>query len=445
MKSIFIKSLCVTSVLMLFSLAAFAKWEVYSNNNLPEGITAVNGSSHIITDGNWIISVYRYADDNWYLSRYNGYNGTGYIAGSGILDLRNLAEDCGVVLKGSNNGALEKNNNIIEVYFPDTYEVMVGNTFKDCKNLVKVDLGANFRIVGSESFRFCSALKEIVLPETIEKVDTYGFNGCSSWELIDYTFPESLKEIKDHSFTGCTKFSGSITFPGLTAISGSWQFEDCASITSFSAPKLTTTAYKMFNRCSSLKTVAFSPDLEILTSETLNDGPDITSFYPTVMPKLKEFGYAGLRGRRNLVGDFDLSQSSLTNLPKYAFVDCEKVGTVKLPETLVSLGEAALGYGKNSRVVWFMGPPPAMDSDALNPKGGDPWVLVGGVKYVKEWEESENLLPFDSADEKAKAYAAIKKFNLNGVVPVGKWKYQTGGYTHYVGVETPKGSILIIR
>ena len=146
-----------------------------------------------------------------------------------------------------------------------------------------------------------------------------------------------------------------------------------------------------------------------------------------------------------MVGDFDLSQSSITNLPMYAFVDCEKVGTVKLPETLVLLGKAALGYGKNSRVVWFMGPPPAMDSDALNPQGGDPWVLVGALNYAHEWKTNENLIPFSSADEKAQAYAAIKKFNLSGVVPVGKWQYQTGGYTHYVGVETPKGSVIVIR
>ena len=86
-------------LLFLLALPASAAWTL-STEGVPFGCT------HVITDGNWQIGVYRYADDNWSLGRSIGHNGSPYIAGSGDLDLTGLEADCGVVLKRSNNGAL---------------------------------------------------------------------------------------------------------------------------------------------------------------------------------------------------------------------------------------------------------------------------------------------------------------------------------------------------
>ena len=112
-------------------------------------------------------------------------------------------------------------------------------------------------------------------------------------------------------------------------------------------------------------------------------------------------------------------------------------------EGLTKIGGAALGYGKKSRVVWFCGPPPTMDSDALNPKGGNPWVLVAGKKHAAEWKADANLQAFTGTEE-ATAKAAAESFGLTGVKPIGKWKYQTGGYTHWVVEELPKGLAIYI-
>ncbi len=49
---------------------------------------APSGCTHVISDGNWQIGVYRYSDDNWSLGKQVGNNGSPYLAGSGDLDLR---------------------------------------------------------------------------------------------------------------------------------------------------------------------------------------------------------------------------------------------------------------------------------------------------------------------------------------------------------------------
>ena len=69
---------------VLFSLPANAAWSL-SSDGVPSGCT------HVITDGNWKIGVYRYSDDNWNLGKYSGANGSGYVAGSGDLDLTGVA------------------------------------------------------------------------------------------------------------------------------------------------------------------------------------------------------------------------------------------------------------------------------------------------------------------------------------------------------------------
>ena len=431
------KHLLLTLAVCSLALPAIAVWTVTTDG-------APSACTHLISDGNWQIGVYRYSDDNWNLCKATGWNGTAYVAGEGDLDLRNVEADCGVVLKASNNGALESNTKITSCIFPDSFETMHGNTFKNDTALTNVVFGSGFKTVGSESFRACSGLKTVNFPDTLETIASYGFYGCSALELTDFTFPASLKTLGDHCFTGCKKMSGTITFPGVTNLTGSYQFEDCTAMTDFVAPNCLTTSQGVFNRCTALKNVTFSPNIETIVASSFENSPTLLTFSPTAMPKLKTFGQNAFRGQKSLVGDFDFSLSEITELPYYAFVDDAAVGNIKLPEGLTKIGGAALGYGKKARVVWFCGPPPTMGSDALNPKGGSSWVLVAGVKHATEWKASENLTAI-TEEEKTSAKAAVDAFGLKGVKPIGKWTYQTGGYTHWVVEELPVGLVMVVK
>ena len=426
-------------LLALVAASAAAAWTV-DTAGTPDGCT------HVISDGNWQIGVYKYADDNWSLGKAIGYNGSPYVAGSGDLDLRSLEADCGVVLKVSNNGALEKNNNIYSVRFPDSLESTAGNTFKQCGNLTNVVLGSGFKTVGGEMFRSCSALKTVTIPAGLETIGYYGFNGCSALELDDFTFPATVASMGDHAFTGCTKITGTLTFPGLTTMSGTYQFEDCKGMTGFSAPSLCTIPEGMFNRCTALASASFSDDLSSIGANAFNNGGALVSFHPTTMPKLASFGDCGLRGHRNLVADFDLSQSSLVSLGHQAFVDGEKIGTVKLPESLTTLGGGSLAYNKNPRVVWFCGPPPTtIGNDAFNPNNTSKWVLVAGKDHAAEWKADERVDPSLTDAEKATAMTAIRTLGLSHVKPIGKWSTQSGSAVHWVVEELPVETMVLVK
>ena len=174
----------ILPLLFLLALPASAAWTL-STEGVPSGCT------HVITDGNWKIGVYRYSDDNWNLGQRSGNNGSSYVAGSGDLDLTGVAADCGVVLKTSNNGALEKNTSITSVVFPDSLETMLGNTVANDTKITNIVVGSGIRSIGQQAFYNCSSLKTITLPEGCPGLTTLGnaaFRMCKNLETpLDFS------------------------------------------------------------------------------------------------------------------------------------------------------------------------------------------------------------------------------------------------------------------
>lgn len=178
------KRLVLSALSVLIAPPASAAWTV-------DTAGAPSGCTHVISDGNWQIGVYRYSDDNWNLGQRSGNNGSSYVAGSGDLDLTGVAADCGVVLKTSSNGALEKNNNIYSVRFPDSLETMLGNTVANDTKITNIVVGSGIRSMGQQVFYNCTSLKTVTLPEGCPGLTTLGqaaFRMCKALETpLDFS------------------------------------------------------------------------------------------------------------------------------------------------------------------------------------------------------------------------------------------------------------------
>lgn len=188
-------------LLLVSALPASATWTVTT-----EGVPS--GSTHVITDGNWKLGVYRYSDSDWCLGKAKNQNGSGYVEGSGDLDLTGVEADCGVLIKASNNGALEKNGNITSVIFPDSLETMYGNTVANCGNITNIVVGSGIRSIGQQAFYNCSSLKTITLPPGCPGLTTLGnaaFRMCKNLET-PLDFSKSLfKELPTYALVDLQK------------------------------------------------------------------------------------------------------------------------------------------------------------------------------------------------------------------------------------------------
>jgi hypothetical protein len=430
----------------LLALPASAAWTVSATG-------APSGCTHVISDGNWQIGVYRYADDNWRLGK-NG-NGSSYISGSGDLDLRSLEADCGVVLKTSSNGGMEANANITSVWFPDSLVEMVGGTFNRDTALTNAVFGTGIRKIGYNAFWKCSNLKTVNFPEGLTTIGDYAFSECSSLVMPEGGFPESLGTLDSKAFQSCNSLVvGRLDMKNVSNIVGVAHFENCKQITDVYAPLVTYVSDYMFCNASALTNAVFSPDVSYIGySAFYNDG-NLVSFYPSTLPRLETIGGQAFRSDKKLSVSFDFSQSKITTVPTYALVDLHKVMEMRFPETLVSLASESLAYNASARrVVWFAGPPPTLlngNDNAMWPGStSGRWVLVAGKKHASEWKADERLLPLEESDYAASDFPgreSVKNaIGLHQTQPIGKWKSGTMGATFWVVEELPAETMLLVK
>lgn len=202
--------------LCAIALPAVAAWTVTTDG-------APSDCTHVITDGNWQIGVYRNSDDNWTLGKRSGLNGSGYVAGSGDLDLTGVAGDCGVIIKASNNGALERIAGLTSIIFPDSLETMYGNTVAGCASLTNVVVGSGIKSIGQLCFYNCTSLKTITLPEGCPGLTTLGkeaFRMCKVLETpLDFS-KSIFTELPNYALVDLQKVS-EIRLPAtLTTLGG---------------------------------------------------------------------------------------------------------------------------------------------------------------------------------------------------------------------------------
>jgi hypothetical protein len=143
---------------------------------------------------------------------------------------------------------------IIEVYIPDTVQVIRELAFYGCEKLKSVRMGSGVSQIEWAAFAWCVSLESIVIPEGVTELRE-AFLHCESLKSV--TLPESLLTIGNAAFNGCASLE-SVNLPaGLTTI-GAYSFFDCTSLTELTLPdKLTQIGKRAFMGCTALENVSF--------------------------------------------------------------------------------------------------------------------------------------------------------------------------------------------
>lgn len=98
------------------------------------------------------------------------------------------------------------------------------SSFRDCKELVSVSLGASLSSLGDNAFEGCTSIATLSLPCRLETIPKYAFKACTS--LSSLTLPKGLKVIKKNAFSGCTSLVR-IELPKKLKLIESDAFTDC--------------------------------------------------------------------------------------------------------------------------------------------------------------------------------------------------------------------------
>ena len=88
------------------------------------------------------------------------------------------------------------------------YSVLIvdENAFKDCNNLISVDIQSGITNIGKGAFSGCSNLESVSIPRSMIAIDEQAFFGCSSMTSIE--IPSDLAYIiGSQVFEGCSNLT----------------------------------------------------------------------------------------------------------------------------------------------------------------------------------------------------------------------------------------------
>ncbi len=257
-----------------------------------------------------------------------------------------------------------------DVVIPDTlggYPVTsIGNSaFVYCTGLTSITIPDGVTRIGDEAFYHCTSLTSITIGNNVTSIGDYAFDGTayynndSNWEddvlyignhLIKaknsisgaYNIKDGTKTIADGAFSGCAGLTSVTIGDSVTSI-GDLAFEYCTGLTSVTiGNSVTSIGSRAFWGCAGL-TIITIPD-----SVT---GIGKAAFYNTALYNndsnwengVLYIGNHLIKAKSSVSGVYAIKDET-KSIADYAFLDCDNLTSIIIPESVVSIGYKAFGY-----------------------------------------------------------------------------------------------------
>lgn len=125
---------------------------------------------------------------------------------------------------------------------------IVKQAFRECTNLLSVDMPDSVTEIGWSAFESCSSLKTVVIPDGVKRMEIFIFKKCEN--LVSVTLPESL-EFMSNTFEECSRLREIVIPPNVDFIAAN-TFRDCIQLEKVimcSENKVTIAEGSAFNGC----------------------------------------------------------------------------------------------------------------------------------------------------------------------------------------------------
>ena len=228
-------------------------------------------------------------------------------------------------------------------------------SFSGCAALTSVNIPTGVVTIGNNSFDGCASLAQLTMPEPLATIGEYAFRNSG---LTGITFQRNLPIIGKYAFDGC-KDLVSINFPANVTEIKEYTFNDCVKLKNIELPNgLIYIKDYAFNGCASLGKVTIPGGVQNispgafknsgLTEVILKEGVmslSNNSFdgclllkkvtFPTTMKTIGGFSNTGIKEIAFAEG------ATPEAISDYAFLNCDSLSTITLPNSIKSLGTGA--------------------------------------------------------------------------------------------------------
>ena len=209
-------------------------------------------------------------------------------------------------------------------YFPYGVTCIKKEAFKECRNLVKINIPMSVTEIGDSAFSCCSSLKSVIILDGVKKIGNSAFFDCPS--LTNVSISESVTVIGDWAFYACSSLT-SVSIPELVTEIGERAFYRCSSLTSVNIPSsVIEIKKKAFSNCYSLTSIIIPPSVKKIGDQAFEKCHSLKSII--IAPSVTKIGFYAFYDCTSLTSI--IIPPSVTEIGLYAFSGCSSLTSIKV-------------------------------------------------------------------------------------------------------------------
>ena len=275
------------------------------------------------------------------------------ISTTGMLTVPAMLGGCPVGEVGSS--AFYGCSSLEAIELPTSVTKIGYSAFGGCTALQSVALPTALAQIGESSFEYCKSLASIKFPGSLATIPYNAFNGCSS--LKDVEFSKGLKTIEEYAFFECSSIER-LAFPESLVSIGNDAFYGCNELLSIVVPdSVRSIGSNAFWPCSKLATVFVGKGREVAVAKMLESSIntsrlaflEINGSPYRLMVNGVEWKFDIKDGEVAILGGISfgcdvivpavLASYPVSRIEDGAFAQCEAIRSVRLPPSIVELGD----------------------------------------------------------------------------------------------------------
>ena len=238
-------------------------------------------------------------------------------------------------IKQIGRGAFEGCSALTMVSLPSGISNIRRNLFRDCRNLTRVDIPNGVRCIDDATFFGCGNLVRADIPDSVDMIEQSAFEGCGS--LREIIVPDSARSLGGWAFSGCEQadisISASLAEKVFSASDGFDLELYRMNHDFFDAPKDSCRNY-----CNWLFKHLTFRKVKGTDKELLHSAPYSYT--------LNEYGEACIVDcDRYISGNVEIPDEldghKVTAIGDYAFMGCEHIENINIPESVTAIGDSA--------------------------------------------------------------------------------------------------------
>ena len=346
---------------------------------------------------------------------------------------------------------------LTSITIPNSVKYIFDQAFSYCDHLTTVKMGDNVEQIGNNAFQYCSALTSLTLSKSLTEIGWTAFTHCSS--LTSVTIPDAVTFIGHYSFSECTGLTTLTIGSGVTEIGWS-AFEGCPALTKVTCMATTPPTIDEYTFDADVYAAAtlYVPDGSVSAYQsaenwsrfatiTVHRPYDFTVsgvYYNITGTNTVEVTY-GLGKENTYSGDVSIPATvsyggksyRVTAIGDEAFIACESLHSVVIPNSVISIGsEAFIGCYNLYYITCQATTPPTIQSNTFGtnhyleafltvPKG-----YISAYQNAEYWRNFHDFYDFGYDFKKNGIYYDITGSNTVEVT------YENSGGGNYSGTVT---------